>query len=295
MVSDIFVNGEAQQPMRRANENEVLIRLPVGVDKDAPISVRFVYETPSPKPGEDLGMSGKLHIAPASVTQAEVLQSLTRLYLPDDYLYRKFDSAMRLPVSHRGWSKFRRAFDWLIPALGPQIAAGRQQAWSDPPELGAAAAAGGFDITIPREGQSYFLHRLDAADEIAVSYRSRGFAFFWEALFCLLAFAAGIWLLGKSLGLRFAYFVGAGLLSLIIAGAVAPGSASFWRAIYLGVFLAALIWLAVGLFASVRALRDGIVAKAKARRQIRADEKASAEADAAAVTAAESNDDTTES
>ncbi len=281
MVSDIFVNGEAQQPMRRADENEVLIRLPVGVDKDAPISVRFVYETPSPEPGEDLGMSGKIRIAPASVTQAEVLQSLTRLYLPDDYLYRKFDSAMRLPVSYRGWSKFRSAFDWLIPALGPQIDAGRQQAWSDPPELGAAAGAGGFDITIPREGQSYFLHRLDAADQITVSYRSRGFAFFWEALFCLLAFAVGIWLLGKALSLRFAYFVGVGLLSLIIAGAVAPGSASFWRAIYLGVFLAALIWLAVGLFASLRALRDGIVAKAKARKEIRAEEKAKADANAA--------------
>jgi len=292
MVSDIFVNGEAQQPMRRADENEVLIRLPVGVDKDAPISVRFVYETPSPEPGEDLGMSGKLHIPPASVTQAEVLQSLTRLYLPDDYLYRRFDSAMRLPVRQRGWSTFRRAFDWLIPALGPQIDAGRQQAWSEPPELGAAASAGGFDISIPREGQSYFLHRLDAADEIVVSYRSRGFAFFWEALFCLLAFAVGIWMLGKTLGLRFAYFVGVGLLSLIIAGAVAPGSASFWRAIYLGVFLAALIWLAVGLFASLRALRDGIVAKVEARRKIRAEQQANADAEAAI--AAETDDDVTD-
>ncbi len=296
MVSDIFVNGEAQQPMRRANENEVLIRLPVGVDKDAPISVRFVYETPSPEPGEDLGMSGKIRIAPAGVTEAEVLQSLTRLYLPDDYLYRKFDSAMRLPVSHRGWSSFRRAFDWLIPALGPQIDIGRQQAWSDPPELGAAAAAGGFDITIPREGQSYFLHRLDAADEITVSYRSRGFAFFWEALFCLSAFAVGIWLLGATLTLRFTYFVGVGLLSLIIAGAVAPGSASFWRAIYLGVFLAALVWLAVGFFASVRALRDGIVAKAKARKAIRAEQKAkAATAKAEAVEASKNVDNDNDS
>lgn len=214
-------------------------------------------------------MSGAISVAPAVATDAEVLQSLTTLYLPEDYRYRKFDSAMRLPVESRGWSRFRSAFDWLIPALGPQIDTTYGRPWSDPPSPGAGNAGngGGFDITIPREGQVFALHRLDAPDSIRVSYRSQGFAFFWEALFCVLALTVGLWLLGKPLVLRFVYFVGVGVLSLIIAGAVAPGAASFWRAIYLGVLLATLVWLAVGAFANLRALKDRISVKAAAQRE----------------------------
>jgi hypothetical protein len=283
MVSDVFVNGEAQQPMRRADENEVLIRLPSGTEggtgndaaSDYGIPVRFVFENPSPEAGSKLGMFGGITVQPARATDAEVLQSLTNLYLPEDYRYRKFDSAMRLPVESRGWSRFRSAFDWLIPALGPQIDTGYGRPWDDPPALGSGAggAGGGFDITIPKEGQVFQLHRLDAPDQIRVSFRSQGFAFFWEALFCVLALAAGLWLLRKPLLLRFVYFVGIGVLSLIIAGAVAPGAASFWRAIYLGVLLAALVWLAVGAFANLRALKDRITVKAAAVREKKAKEK----------------------
>ena len=282
MVSDVFVNGEAQQPMRRAEENEVLIRLPSGVDDEGEgehgIPVRFVYEKPSP--GEkEFGMFGAISVAPAIATDAEVLQSLTTLYLPEDFRYRKFDSAMRLPVESRGWSSFRSAFDWLIPALGPQIDTTYGRPWNDPPSPGASGGggSGGFDIIIPKEGQVFQLHRLDAPDKIRVSYRTQGFAFFWEALFCVLALAVGLWLLWKPLVLRFVYFVGVGVLSLIIAGAVAPGSATFWRAIYLGVFLAALVWLAVGVFANLRALKDRITVKAVAAREKRAAAKEKAE------------------
>ena len=180
---------------------------------------------------------------------------------------------MRLPVESRGWSRFRNAFDWLIPALGPQIDTSYGRPWSDPPSLGTGGgggSGGGFDITIPREGQVFQLHRLDAPDEIRISYRSQGFAFFWEALFCVLAFAIGLWLLWKPLVLRFVYFIGVGVMSLIIAGAVAPGGAGFWRAIYLGVLLATLVWLAVGAFANLRALKDRITVKAAALREKKA-------------------------
>ena len=287
MVSDVFVNGESQQPMRRAEENEVLIRLPSGGtdegESDHGIPVRFVYETPSPG-GREFGMTGTIAVDPAVATDAEVLQSLTTLYLPEDFRYRKFDSAMRLPVESRGWSRFRSAFDWLIPALGPQIDTNFGKPWSDPPSLGGGGggsgrAGGGFDITIPREGQVFQLHRLDAPDLISVSFRSRGFAFFWEALFCVLALAAGLWLLCKPLVLRFAYFVGVGVMSLIIAGAVAPGAAGFWRAIYLGVLLASLAWLAVGAFANLRALKDRITVKAASARDKKAEIEAASRDD----------------
>ncbi|MEM7603313.1 MAG: hypothetical protein AAF357_18110, partial [Verrucomicrobiota bacterium] len=59
MVSDIYVNGQPQQPMSRAGEDVVLIRLPVGEGTaDTEFPVRFIYEIPSPDPGQGLGWRG---------------------------------------------------------------------------------------------------------------------------------------------------------------------------------------------------------------------------------------------
>ncbi|MCB1236432.1 MAG: hypothetical protein KDM91_15300, partial [Verrucomicrobiae bacterium] len=244
MVSDILVNGEPRQPMRRAGEDTVLIRLPSGGEQAGQgFPVRFVFEVPSPRPGDSLGWFGSLEVPVPALTDADVLQSLATLWLPDDYVYRSFDSAMRLPMRARGWARFRSAFDRLVPSLGPQIEPGLSETFRRPPPS-PAGASGGFDIQIPAEGQRFELHRLDAPDAIRVGYRSRGFAYFWEALFCVLALAAGVWLLAKPARWRFAYFVGVGVLALIVAGAVSPVAASFWRAIFLGVLGAAVVWAA---------------------------------------------------
>lgn len=258
MVSDIYVNGQPQQPMSRANEDVVLIRLPVGENQSAnEFPVRFIYEIPSPNPGDQLGAFGTAEIPSAELMDAEILQSRLTLYLPDDYLYRKFTSAMKLPVRERGWTRFRNAFDWLIPTLGPQIPVHRATLWSDPPKL-PAAQAGGFDLEIPTGGQPFTLHRLDAPTSVAVSYRSKGFALFCEALVGLLAFAGGLYMILYPLRYRLMYFAGFGLLPLIIAGAVSPTSASFWTAIYLGTFFAAVVWLVRGLPALLRRIWGGI-------------------------------------
>ncbi len=255
MVSDIYVNGDPQQPMRRADEDVVLIRLPVGGEQTGQaFPVRFVFEVPSPEPGESLGAFGSLRVEPARLTDAEVLQSHLTLFLPDEYVYRSFKSAMRLPVERRGWTRFRNAFDWLLPSLGPQVMPGLRENWTPPPTLPENARSG-FDIQIPREGQRFELHRLDAPDAVRVGYRSEAFAWFWEALFCLTAFVAGVWMLGRPVRWRFACFVGAGLLPLIIAGAVTPAAASFWQAIALGTFLAAILWLVLG---AARGTRRGL-------------------------------------
>ena len=252
MVSDVYVNGTPQQPMRRADEDVVLIRLPVGGEQTGQeFPVRFVFEVPSPEPGESLGAFGSVRVLPAELTDAEVLQSHTTLFLPNEYVYRSFKSAMRLPVERRGWTRFRNAFDWILPSLGPQILPGMRENWMPPPALPASAQSG-FDIQIPKEGQKYELHRLDAPAEIKVGYRSQAFAWFWEALFCLAAFGGGLWMLLRPLRWRLGYFAGAGLVPLIIAGAVSPAAASFWQAISLGAFLAAIVWLIVGAFRSAK-------------------------------------------
>ncbi len=248
MVSDIYVNGQPQQPMSRANEDVVLIRLPVGENQSATeFPVRFIYEIPSPNPGDQLGWIGSAKIPSAELIDAEILQSRLTLFLPNDYVYRKFKSAMRLPVQERGWQRKReRYFDWLIPTLGPQIQTGVDGVWSDPKPL-PAGQSGGFDLEIPKEGISYTLNRLDAPAPVTVSYRSKGFALFVEAFVALLAFCVGLYLILYPLRLRLIYFAVAGLLPLIIAGSVSPTSASFWTAIYLGTFFAAIIWLLRGI------------------------------------------------
>ncbi len=264
MVSDIYVNGKPQQPMRRADEDVVLIRLPVEEGLDV-FPVRFVYEVPSPSPGEKLGAMGSVSFVPAELTDAEVLQSHLKLYLPEDYVYRSFKSAMRLPVSNRGWDRFRNAFSWLIPSLGPQIPNSRANGWSQPPNLPANQQRG-FDIRIPTEGRQFDLHRLDAPSEVKIGYRSQAFAFFWEALLGLAAFIVGLLLLNRDRKLKLIYFAAVGLGALIIAGAVIPTAASVWQAIYLGVFLAAVVWVAYKVLKSTKAGVEWLQERAEKRK-----------------------------
>ncbi|MEM7698776.1 MAG: hypothetical protein AAF236_10265, partial [Verrucomicrobiota bacterium] len=141
---------------------------------------------------------------------------------------------------------FRNAFDWLVPTLGPQIPANPAKQWQDPPG-NAANASGGFDLDIPVEGRLYTLHRLDRPDTVTVGYRSEGFAFFWEALLFMLTLVAGLLLITQRVRIKLIYFTVAGLLPLVIAGAVTPSASSFWLAIYLGTIFAAIIWVLKGL------------------------------------------------
>ncbi|MEM1443370.1 MAG: hypothetical protein AAGF67_13570, partial [Verrucomicrobiota bacterium] len=220
-----------------------LVRLPVGeghAENEFP--VRFVFEVPSPNPGKGLGWLGSLEVPPAELLDAEILQSRLQLYLPDDHVYRGFDSAMNLPLGERGWTRFRNAFDWLVPTLGPRISSSNLTQWQEPPSL-PDSGSGGFDLEIPTEGRLFTLHRLDRPDSVKVGYRSAGFALFWEAVLALVAFVGGLFLIPSPFRSKLVYFAGAGLFPLVIAGAVAPGSASFWTAIYLGTFLTAVIWI----------------------------------------------------
>lgn len=259
IVSDVLVDGTPQQPMRRESESDVLIRLPTGdKHRQTAFPVRFVYEAPSPEPGRKPGWAGTFHIPAVRVADADILQSQVQLYLPQDFVYRGFDSAMRLPVTERGWGRFRRLFDWIIPTLGPQVTTGQVAGFEAPPTV-PGGATGGFDIQVPVDGRRYLLQRLDAPDDIAVSFQSQGFAYFTEALFLLLAFAGGLFLLKRPASWKMVYFGAAGLLPLIIGGAVNPGAASFWNAIFLGTLLAAFIWLVVGGWRRVWALARRIV------------------------------------
>ncbi|MEA3213468.1 MAG: hypothetical protein QOE70_6525 [Chthoniobacter sp.] len=253
LLSDAFVNGEPQQPSKRPDKNELLIRLPARQDGDALFPVRFVYEVPSPNPGQRLGWRGTLDLQPPKLAGTKVLQTKWTLYLPADYRYVKFAGPMREVLGDRGWERFFRGVRVFVPRIGPYLPEPNSAAHNEPLALPAPKAAG-FDTQIQKEGVAVVLRRLDEPAAVAVSYRGKTYAATVEAIAFLLALFGGLRLLGARRETQLQYFVFVGLGALVVAGAVNPRAAGFWQAICGGVFAAALAWIVCGVWKWVRAL-----------------------------------------
>jgi hypothetical protein len=244
LLSDAFVDGQPQQPSRRPDRNELLIRLPARADRQS-FAVRFVYERPSAHPGVKLGWRGTLRLEPPRLAEIETLQSKWVVYLPPQYRYVKFGGAMSMAAADRGWDLLRMALDLFVPQFGPLNPEPGEPQETEPPAVPAAQSAG-FDTQLQPYGVQFVLRRLGEPASIEASYRGKTYAATVEVIAFLLALCLGLLLTGRSLAERFAYFVIIGLGALVIAGAKDPRSAGFWQAIYLGAFLALLVWLFVG-------------------------------------------------
>ncbi len=254
LLSDAYVEGEPQQPSHRPDRNELLIRLPARGAVGEAFPVRFVYEVPSPHPGQRLGWRGTLHLEPPHLNGLETLQSRWTLYLPPDHRYVGFASPMREVQTERGWDLFRAGLDFFVPQFGPVSPGPDSAEQAEPPELPAPKTAG-FNTDLQREGLEVTLRRLGEPAAIDVAYRAKGYAATVEALAFLLALAGGILLMGSSRRARFFYFLVVGLGALIIAGAISTRGAGFWQAIYLGALTALVVWLVVGLGRTARGWR----------------------------------------
>lgn len=257
LLSDVFVNGEPQQPSRRPDKNELLIRLPARQESNEAFPVRFLYEVPSANPGKRLGWSGEFKIAPPTLN-AEVLHTTWTLYLPAEYRYLRFSGSMRERSGARGWERFWYNLSPFVPQTAPALPQQDRGAQPDPPELPPTQKAG-FDTQLQKDGVRVTLRRLDAPAPIVVAYRGRNYAATFEAILCALAFFAGASLLRASRQMKFAFFMLVGIGALIIAGAVDPRAARKWQAIYLGAFLALVVWL-------LCAVRGGFAAWLQRRR-----------------------------
>jgi len=251
LLSDAFVDGEPQQPSRRPDRNELLIRLPARQESGEAFPVRFVYEVPSLHPGRRLGWRGHIELQPPLLNGVGVLQSVWNLYLPTEHRYVHFSGAMQAENGPRGWDSFRDLLYFFVPKVGPDGPDQSDVDKNEPPTLPAPKHPG-FDTHIQHEGIKVALRRLDAPAQIRISYRSKGYAATVEAFALLLAFAFGVWLLGASRRARFLYFVLVGIGALVIGGAVDPRAARFWETIYLGVFAAVPVWFVVGFVRWVR-------------------------------------------
>ncbi len=249
VVSDIFVNGEPQQPMKRGDgeEDGLLVRLPAGAGADAEVTVRFVYSTPKQTDGTDgdMGWGGEFAVAPVVLTDADVLESQVTLYLPQEYVYLRFDGAMRRPVEHDNWSRFRRALQWLTPALGPDAVEDHLPHWNEAPDR-PTGNGGGFDFDLSREGSEFVLHRLDRPAEIGIGYRSRVLSYTLEAVFGIAALGVGLLLIPFQQAIKVAYAFVAGFGSLVLGGLSGPGWAPGWHMVFFGVLISVGVWIGLG-------------------------------------------------
>ncbi len=246
LLSDAFVNGEPQQPSKRPDRNEVLIRLPARQEGNAEFPVRFVYEVPSAKPGEKLGWRGSFDIEPPQLAGVKVLQTRWTLWLPASQRYVDFGGAMREDVGSFGWENYARRFRMFLPQVGPAAPSARGAQYAQPPPLPAPKRAG-FDTQLRKEGVSVELRRMDAPATVTVTHRGKTWAFLVEAFAGLLALAGAIALLRRGRGAKWAYFIFIGLGALALSGAVNPRSAGMWQMITVGVLVGAAVWLICGL------------------------------------------------
>jgi hypothetical protein len=246
LLSDAFVNGEPQQPSKRPDRNEVLIRLPARQESNAEFPVRFVYEVPAEKPGEKLGWRGAFDLEPPKLSEVKVLQTQWTLFLPASQRYVDFGGAMREDVGAFGWERIARGFRLFLPQIGPAAPSALNVPHAAPPPLPAPKRAG-FDTQLRKEGVRVELRRMDAPATVNVSHRGKTCAFLTEAVAALLAFAGGIALLRHGRGAKWAYFIFAGLGALVISGAVNPRGAGMWQMLAVGVFAGVGVWLICGM------------------------------------------------
>ncbi len=273
LLSDAFVNGEPQQPSKRPDKNEVLIRLPARQENNAEFPVRFVYEVPSAKPGEKLGWRGIFNLEPPQLAGVKVLQTRWTLFLPASQRYVDFGGAMREDAGAFGWEGIARKLRMFVPQVGPPAPAVSGARHAEPHALPTPKSAG-FDTQLRREGVSVELRRMDAPAMVKVSHRSKTYAFVFEAMAGLLGFAGAIALGRRGRGEKWAYFLFVGLGALVVSGAVLPRGAGPWQMFAAGVFAGVCIWIVCGIISAMREWRE----RAE-QRKLQAEARAVAEAE----------------
>ncbi|MEI6535384.1 MAG: autotransporter-associated beta strand repeat-containing protein, partial [Verrucomicrobiaceae bacterium] len=252
LLSDIFVNGSTQQPMHREGSSDLLVRLPTGgsVRRNS-FPVRFVYEMPSPKAGEKLGLWGGFKIEPPELPGIGVLEAHHQLYLPESYFYTDFAGPMTRSTEDNGWSgvhgmtRLRNIADRFIPAFGPQLNA-PSEAWhpiAGLPEQQRAA----LDFQVPRQGQSVKFHRLGAPAAIDVSFRSRKVSYVYESIAFILVVLAGLRRWRLPLSGKVSWIAVVGLLAIISTAILSAANGRMAKAVILGLGLVAAIWCLLAL------------------------------------------------
>ncbi|HYF36236.1 MAG TPA: hypothetical protein VD994_13160, partial [Prosthecobacter sp.] len=244
LASDVFVKREPQQPMRREGSDDLLVRLPAaGAGDRQAFPVRLVFEVPSPKPGQKLGIMGSLQVFAPELAEVGILETRHRLYLPEGWHYTSVSGPLTRTARDRGWARARRLIDPLIPAFGPQLDTLENAAWSQPPQVEGDTRSL-YGLQIPQQGHLETLRRLGTPAEMRLGFRSKKMTFALEAAAFLAALLAGWWVWRQPLARRALFVLIFGFGAMLLTGLVGPANVPVLIASMLGVLLVLGVWFA---------------------------------------------------
>ncbi|MBK8091877.1 MAG: hypothetical protein IPK32_07810 [Verrucomicrobiaceae bacterium] len=246
--SDIVVNREPQQPMRREGSDDLLIRLPSGDAARAAFPVRFVFEVPSAHAGEKFGHFGSLSVSVPVVDEVAIMQTRHRLYLPPQWHYTRFDGPLTPDSRDRSWTQARRAVQYLLPSFGPQVDPTSQSETAYIPAVpNDVRALYGFQIS--QSGHTETLRRLGPPAAIDVRFRSEKVTFGCQAAAFFICLLIG---LRRSLRGRLRYLIFFGLGALLLTGVLPAADVSIALAVLLAVAVSVGLWFVSGVFGIFR-------------------------------------------
>ncbi|WP_294391489.1 hypothetical protein [Prosthecobacter sp.] len=232
LQSDVFVNRDAQQPMRREGSEDMLVRLPSGDAARVAFPVRFVFESPSPNPGEKLGWWGSISVNAPQVADVGIMETRHTVLLPEGWHYTSFDGPLTPESRNRSWQTMQSLVNTLLPAFGPQLDTLDQSQWSQVPAV-ANDVRTLYGFQVQQQGHREVLHRLGPPAEIDVGFRGRRITFFYQALAFLISLAAGIRVWNGSPADKLRYLAIFGLGAMLLTG--------LWSAANVPVLLAAML------------------------------------------------------
>ena len=243
LQSDVFVNRDAQQPMRREGSEDMLVRLPSGDAARVAFPVRFVFESPSANPGEKLGWWGSIAVNAPQVADVGIMETRHTVFLPgEEWHYTGFSGPLSPESKDRSWRTMRSIMSEVLPAFGPQLDTLDQSQWSQIPAVaGEVRTLYGFQVQ--PQGHREVLHRLGPPAEIGVSFRGKRITFFYQALAFLLSLLAGVRCWNGSTTDKLRYLAIFGLGAMLLTGLVSAANVPVLLAAMLAAMILTFTWI----------------------------------------------------
>ncbi|MFN0078863.1 MAG: hypothetical protein ACKVY0_20575 [Prosthecobacter sp.] len=242
LQSDVFVNREAQQPMRREGSEDMLVRLPSGDAARVAFPVRFVFESPSANPGEKLGWWGSIAVNAPQVADVGIMETRHTLFLPEGWHYTSFNGPLTPESRDRSWRTMQSLVNEVLPAFGPQLDTLDQSRWGQVPVVaGDVRTLYGFQVQ--QQGHHEVLHRLGPPAEIGVSFRGKRITFFYQALAFLIALVAGVRCWNGSTTDKLRYLAIFGLGAMLLTGLFSAANVPVLLAAMLAAMMVMFTWL----------------------------------------------------
>ncbi len=243
--SDVFVNRDPQQPMRREGSDDLLVRLPSGDAARTAFPVRFVFEVPSAHAGEKFGLWGSFAIHTPQADEVGIMETRHRLYLPEAWHYTRYDGPFTTESTDRSWRHIRTAVNYLLPSFGPQIDPNEQFTTNEPPQVQQdVRSLYGFNVS--QTGHLETLHRLGPPAPTDVTYRGKKLTFFYQAAAFLITLLLGLRCWQRGAREKLLYLALVGLGSMLLTGLLSAANVPIAQSIMLGVGLSLGAWFALG-------------------------------------------------